>query len=57
VAKLNVDEYPKTPSKYGIKGIPTLMIFKEGSVEGTKVGSLSKSQLMAFIDSHIESRA
>ncbi|MBA2593277.1 MAG: thioredoxin TrxA [Pseudomonadota bacterium] len=53
VAKLNVDENPKTPPKYGIRGIPTLLIFKEGSVEGTKVGSLSKSQLMAFIDSHI----
>lgn len=53
VAKLNVDENPKMPLKYGIRGIPTLMIFKEGSVEGTKVGSLSKSQLIAFIDSHI----
>lgn len=53
VAKLNVDENPKTPLKYGIKGIPTLMIVKEGRVEGTKVGSLSKSQLMAFVDSHI----
>ncbi len=53
VAKLNVDENPKTPPKYGIRGIPTLMIFKEGNVEGTKVGSLSKSQLVAFIDSHL----
>jgi thioredoxin 1 len=53
IAKLNVDENPKTPPKYGIRGIPTLMIFKEGSVEGTKVGALSKSQLMAFIDTYI----
>jgi thioredoxin 1 len=53
VAKLNIDENPLTPPKYGIRGIPTLMIFKEGNVEATKVGVLSKSQLSAFIDSHI----
>jgi len=53
VAKLNIDENPLTPPKYGIRGIPTLMIFKEGNVEATKVGALSKSQLNAFIDSHI----
>ncbi len=53
VAKLNIDENPLTPPKYGIRGIPTLMIFKEGNVEATKVGALSKSQLSAFIDSHI----
>ncbi len=53
VAKLNIDENPLTPPKYGIRGIPTLMIFREGNVEAIKVGALSKSQLSAFIDSHI----
>lgn len=53
VAKLNIDANPATPPKFGIRGIPTLMIFKEGSVVGTKVGALSKSQLSAFIDSTI----
>ena len=53
VAKINIDENPATPPKYGIRGIPTLMLFKNGSVEATKVGALSKSQLTAFIDSHI----
>ncbi len=50
VAKLNIDENPQTPSSYGIRGIPTLMIFKGGVVEATKVGAVSKSQLTAFID-------
>jgi thioredoxin 1 len=53
VAKLNIDENPKTPPKYGIRGIPTLMLFKEGEVEATKVGAVSKSQLTAFIDSNL----
>ena len=53
IAKLNIDENPRTPPKYGIRGIPTLMIFKEGNVEATRVGALSKSQLAAFIDSNI----
>jgi len=53
VAKLNIDENPNTPRQHGIRGIPTLMIFKGGKVEGTKVGALSKSQLTAFIDSTI----
>ena len=53
VAKLNIDEHQSTPPKYGIRGIPTLMLFKNGAVEATKVGALSKSQLTAFIDSHI----
>jgi thioredoxin 1 len=53
VAKLNVDESQQTPQKYGIRGIPTLMLFKNGEIVGTKVGALSKSQLMAFIDSTI----
>jgi thioredoxin 1 len=51
IAKLNIDENSATPPKYGIRGIPTLMIFKDGDVEATKVGALSKSQLTAFIDS------
>ena len=53
VAKLNIDENQATPPKYGIRGIPTLMLFKNGNVEATKVGQLSKAQLAAFIDSHI----
>ena len=53
VAKLNIDQNEGTPPKYGIRGIPTLMIFKDGNVVATKVGALSKSQLTAFIDSHI----
>ncbi len=53
VTKLNIDENPDTPPKYGIRGIPTLMLFKDGSVEATKVGAVSKSQLSAFIDQHL----
>lgn len=53
VAKLNIDENPATPPKFGIRGIPTLMIFKAGNVEATKVGAVSKSQLTAFIDSNL----
>ncbi|AUD79972.1 thiol reductase thioredoxin [Kangiella profundi] len=53
VAKLNIDENNETPPKYGIRGIPTLMLFKGGNIEATKVGALSKSQLMAFIDSNV----
>lgn len=53
IAKLNIDENPNTPQKYGVRGIPTLMIFKGGEVEATKVGALPKSQLYAFIDSNI----
>ncbi|MEX2525780.1 MAG: thioredoxin TrxA [Gammaproteobacteria bacterium] len=53
IAKLNIDDNQDTPQKYAVRGIPTLMIFKEGEVAGTKVGALSKSQLSAFIDSVI----
>ena len=53
VAKLNIDENPNTPPRYGIRGIPTLMLYKNGNVEATKVGAVSKSQLTAFIDSNI----
>ena len=53
VAKLNIDENPKTPGEYGIRGIPTLILFKGGNVEATKIGALSKSQLTTFIDSNL----
>ena len=53
VAKLNIDENQSTPPRFGIRGIPTLMLFKNGNVEATKVGALSKSQLNAFMDSNI----
>jgi len=53
VAKLNIDQNPKTPPRYGIRGIPTLMLFKNGQIEATKVGAVSKSQLAAFIDKNL----
>ncbi|AMB84176.1 thioredoxin [Pseudomonas agarici] len=53
VAKLNIDDNQETPAKYGVRGIPTLMLFKKGNPEATKVGALSKSQLQAFLDSNI----
>ena len=53
ICKLNIDENNETPPKFGIRGIPTLMLFKGGNVEATKVGALSKSQLSAFIDANL----
>lgn len=53
IAKLNIDENPATAPKYGVRGIPTLMLFKDGKVEATKVGALSKSQLSAFLDGNL----
>jgi thioredoxin 1 len=53
VAKLNIDDNQATPPRYGIRGIPTLMLFKKGNVEATKVGAMSKSQLTAFLDNHL----
>jgi len=53
VVKLNIDDNPNTPPKYSIRGIPTLMLFKDGNVEATKVGAVSKSQLTAFIDGNL----
>lgn len=53
ICKLNIDENQETPAKYGVRGIPTLMLFKGGNVEATKVGALSKSQLAAFLDSNL----
>lgn len=53
IAKLNIDDNPETPKKFGVRGIPTLSLFKNGNVEATKVGALSKSQLSAFLDSSL----
>ena len=53
ICKLNIDENQETPAKHGVRGIPTLMLFKNGNVEATKVGALSKSQLQAFLDAHL----
>ena len=53
IAKLNIDENQATPPKYGIRGIPTLMLFKNGEITDTKVGALSKSQLSAFLEEHV----
>ena len=53
IGKLNVDENSQTPPKYGIRGIPTLMLFKDGNVVGTKVGALSKADLIKFIEDNI----
>ena len=51
VAKLNIDENPMTPSKYGVRGIPTLMVFKDGQVAATKIGALPKSKLADWVNS------
>ena len=51
--KLDVDQNPATPPKFGVRGIPTLILFKEGQVKATQVGLISKNDLMQFIDSHI----
>lgn len=51
IAKINIDENPQTPSKYGVRGIPTLMIFNEGNVAATKIGALPKNALKSWIDS------
>ena len=53
IAKMNVDENREVPAKFGIRGIPTLMIFKDGQLAATKVGALSKAQLTAFIDANL----
>lgn len=53
IAKVNIDENPNSPAKFAIRGIPTLLLFKNGTVIGTKVGAGSKSQFAAFIDSHL----
>jgi len=53
VAKMNVDENREVPAKFGIRGIPTLMLFKNGQIAATKVGALSKAQLTSFLDGHL----
>ncbi len=53
VAKLNIDENPNTPPKFGIRSIPTLMLFKDGTVQAQKLGAMSKSQLKEFLDSNL----
>lgn len=53
VGKMNVDDNPETPAKYGIRGIPAMLIFKNGEVVGTKVGAIAKEELKLFIDSHM----
>jgi thioredoxin 1 len=53
IGKINIDENTLTPQKFGVRGIPTLMLFKNGELESTKVGAISKSQLTAFLDSHL----
>jgi thioredoxin 1 len=54
VAKLNIDENPQTPPRFGIRGIPTLLLFRNGKVEAQKVGALSRSQLTAFLDQNLQ---
>ncbi len=53
VVKVNIDDNPQVPAQYGIRSIPTLMLFKNGQVEATTVGSLAQSQLSAFLDQHL----
>ncbi len=53
IAKMDIDANPATPVKYGIRGIPTVILYKEGQAQAQKVGALSKSQLTAFLDSHL----
>jgi thioredoxin 1 len=53
IVKLNIDNEPETPAKYGVMSIPTMILFKDGNVEATKVGLLTKSQLVAFLESHL----
>ena len=53
IAKMNVDENREIPAKFGIRGIPTLMLFKDGQLAATKVGAMTKSQMIAFVDQHL----
>ena len=57
VAKLNIDENPNTPPRYGIRGIPTLMLFKNGEVQAQKLGAMSKGQLNEFLDANLDGSA
>ncbi|MBF0456147.1 MAG: thioredoxin TrxA [Magnetococcales bacterium] len=53
VCKLNIDQNPNTPGRYGVRGIPTLMIFKNGNIEATKIGALPKSQLFSWVEGSV----
>jgi len=53
IAKIDIDDNPNTPGKYGVRGIPTLMIFSDGNVQGTKVGAVTKGKLVDFINEHL----
>ncbi|MDX8384426.1 MAG: thioredoxin TrxA [Ghiorsea sp.] len=53
IAKIDIDDNPNTPGKYGVRGIPTLTIFKDGNVQGTKVGAVTKAKLVDFINEHL----
>ncbi len=54
IAKVDIDDNPNTPGKYGVRGIPTLMIFSDGNVQGTKVGAVTKGKLVDFINEHLD---
>jgi len=54
IAKIDIDENPNTPGKFGVRGIPTLSIFKDGNVQGTKVGAVNKGKLVDFINEHLD---
>jgi len=54
IAKIDIDDNPNTPGKYGVRGIPTLTMFKDGNVQGTKVGAVNKGKLVDFINEHLD---
>ena len=54
IAKINIDDNPNTPGRYGVRGIPTLMLFNDGNVQGTKVGAANKGKLVEFINEHLD---
>jgi len=54
IAKINIDDNPNTPGKYGVRGIPTLMLFRDGNVQGTKVGAINKGKLVDLIKEHLD---
>ncbi|PCI41495.1 MAG: thiol reductase thioredoxin [Proteobacteria bacterium] len=54
IAKIDIDDNPNTPGKYGVRGIPTLMVFSDGNVQGTKVGAVTKGKLIDFINEHLD---
>ncbi len=54
IAKIDIDDNPNTPGKYGVRGIPTLMVFSDGNVQGTKVGAVTKGKLVEFINEHLD---